>query len=89
MYKVTIIDLDNNNVELEVETSCIMGAFIDNEKTDEKRACIAVLSMFNDDIENAYVCADALEGVSRKEKNRCAEIVKKLCAGEESEDVAL
>lgn len=89
MYKVTIIDLDNNNVELEVETSCIMGAYIHNAKTDEKRTCIAVISMFNDDLANAYICADSLEGVSRKEKKRCAEILKKLCAGEEIEDAAL
>ena len=86
MFKVTIIDLDDNSVELETTTSCIMGAFIDDAKSDEKCACIKCLSFFNGDVAEAFAVADSLHGIGKKEKRRCADIVREICTGEEHED---
>ena len=36
MYKVTIIDLDNSNVELEVETSCIRVYYAHPYRSSER-----------------------------------------------------
>ena len=86
MFKVTIIDLDNNSVELDITTSCIMGAIVDNSKTDEKRTCLNAISFFNGDVADAYAVADVLSGIGEKEKRRCADIVKRICTGEEDLD---
>ena len=86
MFKVTIIDLDGNSVELDITTSCIMGAFVDDSKTDEKRTCLNAVSFFNGDVADAFAVADSLHGIGEKEKRRCADIVKRICTGEEDLD---
>lgn len=86
MFKVTIIDLDDNSVELDITTSCIMGAFVDDSKSDEKRTCVNAVSFFNGDVVDAFGVADSLHGIGEKEKRRCADIVREICAGEEHED---
>ena len=86
MFKVTIIDLDDNSVELDITTSCIMGAFVDDSKSDEKRICVKCLSFFNGDVADAFVVADSLHGIGEKEKRRCADIVREICTGEEHPD---
>ena len=83
MFKIQIIDLDNNEVQVDTVTSVIMGAMLCNEKTDDKRACLQFMSFFNDDIENAFCVAQSLEEFSKKEIRRCVNIVKARCIGAE------
>lgn len=86
MFKIQIIDLETNEVQVDTTSSVIMGAMLCNEKTDDKRACLQVMSFFNDDIENAFCVAVALADVSEKEKKRCVDIVKERCIGAEEDE---
>ena len=83
MFKIQIIDLETNEVQIDTTSSVIMGAMLCNEKTDDKRACLQIMSFFNDEIENAFCVAKALADVSEKEKRRCLNIVKETCIGAE------
>lgn len=83
MFKIQIIDLDNNEVQVDTVTSVIMGAMLCNEKTDDKRACLQFMSFFNDDIVNTYYVAQSLEELSKNEIERCVNIVKERFIGAE------
>lgn len=85
MFKIQIIDLETNEVKVDTTSSVIMGVMLCNEKSDDKRACLQIMSFFNDGIENAFCVAAALADVSEQKKRRCVDLVKQRCIGEEVE----